>query len=101
VEAQNGNIESTRGKVMEPALIALSKTYPFIDLWYNWTIRYGDELSRRTNLGYGFRGGVFYPNGARYGQHHDDWPPFFDSMAATGVPYTGIGALFCYLKCFV
>ena len=30
---------------MDPKLIELSKTYAFIDLWYNWTIRYADELS--------------------------------------------------------
>jgi hypothetical protein len=82
---------------MDPELIALSKTYLFIDLWYNWTIRYADALSK-SGKGYGFRGGVFYPNGAKEGQHHDDWPAFFNSMAALSVPYTGIHALFCYLN---
>jgi hypothetical protein len=82
---------------MDSALIELSKTYAFIDLWYNWTIRYADELSK-SGIGYGFRGGVFYPNGAKVGQHHDDWPAFFNSMAVLGVPYTGIHALFCYLN---
>jgi hypothetical protein len=83
---------------VDTKLLELARTYPFIDLWYNWTIRYGDELSKRDNLGYGFRGGVFYPNGARYGQHHDDWPPFFQAMAVFGLPYTGIHALYSYTK---
>ena len=81
---------------MDPALKELAKTYAFIDLWYNWTIRYGDEMSKKHNLGFGYRAGVFYPNGARYGQHHDDWPAFFNSMAAEGVSYTGINALYSY-----
>jgi hypothetical protein len=80
---------------MDPVLIELSKTYGFIDLWYNWTIRYADALSK-GGVGYGYRAGVFYPNGAKYGQHHDDWPPFFNEMAVLKVPYTGINALFSY-----
>ncbi|MFQ5963458.1 MAG: hypothetical protein ACE5KZ_04150 [Candidatus Scalinduaceae bacterium] len=57
---------------MDPALIELSKSYGFIDLWYNWTIRYNDEMSNSDNRGYGYRAGKFYPNGSRWGQHHDD-----------------------------
>jgi hypothetical protein len=82
---------------MDAALIELAKTYAFIDLWYNWLVRYGDAISTHDHIGIGYRAGVFYPNGSKYGQHHDDWPPFFDSMAFLGVPYTGINALYSYL----
>lgn len=83
---------------MDPALIALAKTYPFIDLWYNWTIRYNDEMSKRDGIGFGYRAGVFYPNGSRAGQHHDDWPNFFNLLAIQGVPYTAINALYSYVN---
>ena len=82
---------------MNPTLIERSKTFGFIDPWFNWTVRYADELSRNGQR-IGFRAGVFYPNGALVGEHHQDWPPFFDSMAVQGVPYTSIHALFCYQK---
>ncbi len=83
---------------MDPKLLELAKTYAFINLWYNWTIRYGDEMSKRHKLGFGYRAGVFYPNGAKFGQHHDDWPAFFNAMAALEVSYTGINALYSYLN---
>ena len=83
---------------MDPRLVELAKSYAFIDLWYNWTIRYADALSVSNNRGYGYRAGVFYPNGSRLGQHHDDWPPFFDQGALNGIPYTGINALYSYIK---
>ncbi len=83
---------------MDPKLLELANTYGFINLWYNWTIRYADEMSKRDNAGYGYRAGVFRKNGARFGQHHDDWPAFFNAMAALGVSYTGINALYSYLN---
>jgi hypothetical protein len=79
---------------MDPELIALSKTYPFIDLWYNWTIRYADELSK-SGIGYGFRGGVFYPRGAKVGRTMTTGHPS-STHGCPRVPYTGIHALFCY-----
>jgi hypothetical protein len=81
-----------------PALIELSKTFPFMLHWYIWQVRYRDDLSIRHKMGFGYRAGVFYPRGARHGQHHDDWPPFFDSMAALGLSYLSIEALFCHQK---
>ena len=83
---------------MDKSLIDQAKTFPFIALWFHWNELYLSELSVRHNLGYGYRAGVFSPNGARKGQHHDDWPSFFDTMAVMGVPYTSIHALFCYQK---
>ncbi|MBU2704086.1 hypothetical protein Ga0466249_005238 [Sporomusaceae bacterium BoRhaA] len=79
-------------------LIERAKTMDFILHWFIWQRRYGDELSIRHKLGFGYRAGVFYPNGARYGQHHDDFPSFFDQMAALGLSLLSIESLFCYQK---
>jgi hypothetical protein len=70
----------------------------FILHWHLWHGQYADELSKRSHFGYGYRAGVFYPHGAQYGQHHDDWPTFFDVMAAQGLSMLSIDALFCYQK---
>jgi hypothetical protein len=86
----------TADEIMEKSLIEQSKTFPFIALWFQWNEIYLSELSVHHNLGFGYRAGVFYPNGARKGQHHDDWPAFFDAMAVQGLPYTSIHALFCH-----
>lgn len=83
---------------MEKNLIERSKTFTFIDGWFNWCEHYLSDLSASNGRGYGYRAGVFYQNGAHNGQHHDDWPSFFDSMAVQGVPYTSIHALFCYQR---
>ncbi|KAB2887895.1 MAG: hypothetical protein F9K32_18400 [Desulfobulbaceae bacterium] len=83
---------------MDRNLMERAKTFDFIGGWFQWCELYLSELSARDRLGYGYRGGFFYPNGAHKGQHHDDWPPFFDSMAVHGLPYTSIHALFCYQK---
>ena|ERR1700674_1239882 len=82
----------------DAALIERAKTFSFILHWYIWQVKYRDELSKRDNMGFGYRAGVFYPHGARYGQHHDDWPQLFDAMAAQGLSYLSIDALFCYQK---
>jgi hypothetical protein len=41
---------------------------------------------------------VFYPRGAKFGQHHDDFPPLFNAMAPLGLSLMSIEALFCYLN---
>ena len=69
---------------MDRSLIDQAKTFPFIALWFQWNELYLSELSVHHSLGFGYRAGVFYPNGARKGQHHDDWPNFFDNMAVQG-----------------
>lgn len=83
---------------MDPALIEKSKTFPFLALWFHWNELYLSELSVRRKIGFGYRAGVFYPNGARKGQHHDDWPAFFDALAVRGVPYASIHALWGYQR---
>jgi hypothetical protein len=83
---------------MDSALIERARTFPFVALWFHWNELYLSRLAARDRLGYGYRAGVFYPNGARDGQHHDDWPPFFDTMAVLGLPYTSIHALWCYQR---
>jgi hypothetical protein len=77
-------------------LIERAKTFSFVLHWYLWRGRYQDDLSIRGKMGYGYRAGTFYPNGARYGWHHDDWPAFFDVMASLGLTMLNIEALFCY-----
>jgi hypothetical protein len=83
---------------LDKGLIDLALTYNFIQLWFQWNELTLSALSRRDQIPYGYRAGVFYPHGARDGQHHDDWPPFFNAMAVLGVSYTGIHALFCYQR---
>lgn len=82
----------------DSALIERAKTMEFVLQWYNWQSRYRDALSQQSHFGYGYRAGVFYPHGAQYGQHHDDFPPFFDAMAVLGLSLISIDALFCYEK---
>jgi hypothetical protein len=77
-------------------LIEKSKALSFYLHWYLWQIKYRDDLSVETNKGYGYRAGTFFQNGARYGNHHDDWPAFFDVMASLGLTMLSIEALFCY-----
>ncbi len=82
---------------MDAALTRPVKPFPFILHWYIWQVKYRDELSKQQNKGFGYRAGVFHPNGSKYGQHHDDWPAFFDRMAAQGWSYLlDIEAQFCY-----
>lgn len=83
---------------MDPALIEKSKTFPFLALWFHWNELYLSEMSARHKIGFGYRAGVFYPNGAHKGQHHDDWPPFFDTLAVLGLPYASIHALWGYQR---
>ena len=83
---------------MEKALIDTSQTFPFVALCFHWNELYLSRLAAHSNKGFGYRAGAFYPNGAHSMQHHQDWPPFFDTMATLGVPYTSIHALFCYQK---
>jgi hypothetical protein len=83
---------------MEKNLIERAKTFSFVLHWHLWRTRYQDECATRYKMGYGYRAGVFYPNGSRYGQHHDDWPSFFDSMAVQGLSALSIDSLFCYQK---
>ncbi len=83
---------------MDKGLIDTAQTFPFIEFWFQWNELTLTALSKSDGLAYGYRCGVFYARGAHYWQHHDDWPPFFDSMAVLGVPYTSIHALFCYVK---
>ncbi|NMW19699.1 MAG: hypothetical protein HKK66_11915 [Chlorobiaceae bacterium] len=80
----------------DPNLIARSKEFSFILHWHLWHGLYNDELSKRNKMGFGYRCGVFYPNGSRYGYHHDDWPAFFDVVASMGLTMLSIDALFCY-----
>jgi hypothetical protein len=81
---------------MDKSLIEQAKTFPFIALWFQWNELYLSELSVHSNIGFGYRAGGFYPNGARKGMHHEDWPSFFDAMAVQGLAYTSIHSLFCY-----
>ena len=66
---------------MEKALIDTSQTFPFVALWFHWNELYLSRLAAHSNKGFGYRAGAFYPNGAHNMQHHQDWPPFFDTMA--------------------
>ncbi len=81
---------------MDRNLMARAKTFDFIGGWFQWCELYLSDLSRQNNRGYGYRAGMFFADGARKGQHHGDWSSFFNSMAASGLPYTSIHALFCY-----
>lgn len=81
---------------MDNALIERSKTLPFLLHWFIWIRRYSDALAARGNCGYAYRAGSFFPRGAKEGQHHDDFPPFFNVMAPLGLPLICIEALFCY-----
>ena len=83
---------------MDAALTRPVKPFPFILHWYIWQVKYRDEWSKQQNQGFGYRAGVFHPNGSMYGQHHDDWPAFFDAMAGQGWTYLDIEAQFCYEK---
>lgn len=82
----------------EKTLIDRAKTFEFIALWFHWNELYLSRSAAHYNIPFGYRAGVFYPHGARDGQHHDDWPPFFDTMATLGVPYTSIHALWGYQR---
>jgi hypothetical protein len=83
---------------MNGELIERAKTFWFIALWFQWNELYLSKLSVRDNIPYGYRAGVFWPHGARDGQHHDDWPAFFQGLAAQGLAYTSIHALWCYQR---
>jgi hypothetical protein len=83
---------------MDRNLLERARTFDFVAGWFHWCELYLSELSARDRLGYGYRGGQFVPNGAHKGQHHADWPPFFDAMAVQGLPYTSIHAIFSYQR---
>lgn len=63
--------------------------FPFILHWYLWQVRYRDELSKQNNQGYGYRAGLFHPNGSKYGEHHGAWPDFFRAHGSAGMDLFG------------
>lgn len=83
----------------DAALIERARTLDFVLHWFVWQRKHGDDLSKQSQnkIGFGYRAGVFYPHGAKFGQHHDDFPPLFNQVAPLGLPLMSIEALFCYL----
>lgn len=82
--------------LVDQALVERSRTFDFVALWFHWTELYLSELSVKRKLGYGYRAGLFYPNGARKSTCHQDWPAFYDVLSGMNLPYISIHALFCY-----
>ena len=84
--------------LLDLALIERAKAFNFVSLWFQWVNLYLGELSAKRNLGYGYRHGLFYPNGARKTTCHEEWHSYLDSLSRHGLPDISIHALFCYEK---
>ncbi len=84
--------------LLDLALIERAKDFNFVSLWFQWMNLYLGELSAKRKLGYGYREGLFYPNGARKTTSHEEWPRYREGLSRHGLHEISIHALFCYEK---
>ncbi len=79
-------------------LVEKAKTLEFVSLWFDWMDQYLGALSLKRRLAYGYKAGLFYPNGARQDTAHEDWPDYFEDFSRLSLPPISVHALFCYDK---